>query len=276
MYADLHIHTWYSDGTLSPEEIVKKAKAQDFTLISICDHECTEAYPELFDLCAANNINLITGVELLALMDDKEYHILAYNFDAQNKALRGFMKHNRGILLDKGAGLIEKISADYADVSIQEFSKYERNRKNGGWDSIDYLKSKNLVETWPDFVDLARKYPVELDKDFLCAEEAIKIIHNAGGYAVLAHPGDHNGQNPEACEKEAVKFLEIGIDGFECYYPLYSAEFTGFLVKFCRKHDLIITAGSDEHGGFNDAWANKYYIGAVKIKTEKLNLKDMV
>ena len=141
MFADLHIHSWYSDGTLSPEEIVKKAKSQNITLISICDHECVDAYSER-NIYAGNDIKIINGVEIIAVMADTEYHILAYGFDIQDKALNDLLLHNRGVLLEKGEKLIEKMSADYAVISTEEFSKYERNRKNGGWESLDYLKSK--------------------------------------------------------------------------------------------------------------------------------------
>ena len=276
MFADLHIHSWYSDGTLSPEEIIEKAKSQNVTLISICDHEMIDAYSELDNLCADNNIKFIKGVEVIAVKDDREYHILAYNFDMRNKPLNDLFRYNRSILLDKGSKLIEKISTDYSSASMEEFLKYERNRRNGGWESIDYLKSKGLVKSWTDYADFARKYPVDLEKDFLHAEEVIKIIHNAGGYAVLAHPGDsllRKQNNLESCKKSAAQFLNMGIDGFECYYPLHTDEETEFHVKFCCEHDLIITAGSDEHGGFN---GEEYYIGAVKVRIEQLNLKNMI
>jgi predicted metal-dependent phosphoesterase TrpH len=215
MFADLHIHSWYSDGTLSIEEIIEKAKAQNITLISICDHECIDAY---LNNANFHDIEIITGAEIIALAGGIEYHILAYGFDIQNKTLIDLLKYNRSILIEKGSKMIEKMSADYASISMDEFIKYERNRKNGGWDSIDYLKSKGIVENVPDYFELARKYYPPSGRIFLCASEVIKIIHGAGGYAVLAHPGDYTGQNPKACEEKAARFLSMGIDGFECYY----------------------------------------------------------
>ncbi|MCL1858936.1 MAG: PHP domain-containing protein [Oscillospiraceae bacterium] len=273
MFADLHIHSWYSDGKLSPEEIVEKAKSQNITLISICDHELIDAYPEMYKLCADNNIDLIAGVEIIAVMDSADYHILAYGFDIQDKGLNELLSYNRGILADMGIKLIEKISEDYASVSIEEFSKYERNRKNGGWESIDYLKSKGLVNNVRDYFGFLAKYDSPPNKDFISAAEVIKIIHDAGGYAVLAHPGEYTGQNLETCEKIAVKFMEIGINGFECYYPNHTVEITDFFVKLCREYDFIITTGGDEHGGFNN---ERYHIGAVKIRIEQLNLKNLL
>ena len=265
MFADLHIHSWYSDGTMTPKEIIEKAKTENITLISISDHEYVDAYLNSENFEDLSGIKIIPGAEIIALMDDKEYHILAYDFDMHNKPLRELMVYNRSILDEKGSKLIENMAGDHASViSMREFSGYERNRRNGGWGSIDYLKNKGLVKSWPDYVAFAKKYPVELNKNFLHAGEVIKIIQNAGGYAVLAHPCD----NTEA----AVKFLNMGIDGFECYYPAHTEQETEFFVKFCREHDLMITAGGDEHGSFGEAGVG---IGVIKIKIEDLNLKGL-
>ena len=273
MFADLHIHSWYSDGTLNPEEIVKKAKTQNINLISICDHNLIDAYAELEKLCADNDIKFITGVEINALMDDTDYHILAYGFDMQDKDLTELLKYNRNVFIDMGNKLIEKISADYPSVSLKEYLKYERNRRNGGWESIDYLISKRIIENHSDFHDFRKKYGASPDKDFLSPVEVIKIIHNARGYAILAHLGLYNEDNIKDCENTATQFSNMGIDGFECYYPLHTDEITSFIVNFCRERDLMITAGSDEHGGFN---GEEFYIGAVKIKIEQLNLKNLI
>ena len=273
MFADLHIHSWYSDGKLSPEKIIQKAKSCNITLISICDHELIDVYEGFDNLCADNNINFITGVEIIAVMDGEQYHILAYGFDTEDKALKELLGYNRGILADMGIRLIKNISADYPVLTLDEFSKYERNRKNGGWESVDYLKSKGLVNNVTDYFGFLDKYGSQSDKNFISAAEVIKIIRNAGGYAVLAHLGDNTGQNPEECQKAAIKFLEMDIDGFECYYTSHTDEITEFLVNFCREHDLIITAGSDEHGGFN---GEDYYIGSVKVKIEELELKNLI
>ena len=275
MFADLHIHSWYSDGTFTPEEIVTKAKSQNITLISVCDHNLTDAYSELPGLCGENNIKFINGVEINAYMENMDYHILAYGFDMKNNALNDLLQYNRGVYADIANKLIANISKDYSDVSLKEFSKYERNRKNGGWESIDYLKSKGLLANGiTDYFDFIKKYGSPPEKSFLSPVEVIKIIKNAGGYAVLAHLGEYTERNITNCEKTAVQFLNMGIDGFECYYPYHTAELTEFLVKFCREHDLIITAGGDEHGDF--AAGDKCFIGTVKIKIEQLNLKNLI
>ena len=272
MFADLHIHSSYSDGTLSPAEIIEKAKSQNITLISICDHNLIDSYVEIESLCRNNEVTIIPGVEITSVMDDTEYHILGYGFDMKNKALNHLLEYNRNVYVDMGNSLIEKISSDYPSVSLKEFLGYERSLKNGGWDSIDYLRNKGLVTDWEGYSEILRKYGSPPKQGFLSPTEVINIVHGAGGYAVLAHLYHYEKPDNADYKKKAGQFINMGIDGFECYYPFHTPELTELLVKLCHEHDLLITAGSDDHGGFIGAPGDKYFIGAVKIKIERLKV----
>ena len=276
MYADLHIHSWFTDGTLSPIEVTEKARNQDITLISICDHNSIDSYTETENLINSCDVKIIKGVEVTSAMDDMEYHVLAYGFDMQNKALNELFQYNRNVNIDMGTNLIGKIAMDYPSVSLKEFSTYERDRRNGGWDSIDYLRSKGLVTDWQSYSQFVRNYASPLEKDFLHPEEVIKTIHDAEGYAILAHLCHHIEPNTSDHEKKAIRFFNMGIDGFECFYPLNSSELTEYLVGFCHEHDLMITAGSDDHGGFIGAPEDVYHIGAVRVRIEQLKLKNLI
>ena len=272
MFADMHIHSQYSDGTLNIQEIVKKAKAQNISLISVCDHNTIEAYQKEGDFCAKSGIKLITGVEIQAVMDDKEHHILAYSFNIENTALPELLEYNRSILNEMGKRLIQNMSKDHKSLSPDEFSKHKRDPKNGGWDGLDYLKSKGLARDWTDYFTYAKQYNITLDRKFKHPADVIKIIHNAKGYAILAHPGEGIAHSIQKCKETALKFLPLGIDGFECYYPSHTNEATEAFLNLCREHDLIVTAGSDDHGGFNnipggceyDMSTGKVAIGLIK------------
>jgi len=275
MYVDLHIHSWFSDGTFSPQEIVKKALANNISLISVCDHNTIDAYGELETICNASGIGLMKGVEINAAMDGEEIHILAYGFDAENSALNNLLKYNRDVYDKSGKKLIKNISKNYHDVCPDEYAEYKRNPKNGGWDSLDYLFTKGIVSDFYSYVKMAQKYGTVENAKFLHPADVIKIIHDAGGQAVLAHIG-HIANGTDACVQLAAQFLDMGIDGFECYYPAHSAEFSECIAGFCRKHDLIITAGGDEHGrfaAFGDH--SEFYIGAVKYTAEQLCLRGL-
>ena len=164
----------------------------------------------------------------------------------------------------------------YPNISLNDFLSFKRNRKNGGWESIDYLRNKGFVTSWESFLEIASRYGSAPEKDFLSPMEVIKIIHNAGGYAVLAHLCHYEKSDFANYKTKAIQFINMGIDGFECYYPAHTVELTDMLVKLCHNHDLLITAGSDDHGGFVGAPRDEYFMGAVRIKVEQLNLKNLI
>ena len=136
MYADLHIHSHYSDSTRSPEEIVKKAKELGIDLLCVSDHNTTVAYNELIPLCKANQIKLIRGAEISTSFEGKEFHVLAYDFDFENKEMMNICKKSESVFADIDLELIQKMSVDYKKISIEEFNAYNRNRKNGGWKGL--------------------------------------------------------------------------------------------------------------------------------------------
>ena len=280
MYADLHVHSQYSDGTLNIKEIVAKAQSLNITLLSICDHNTIDAYLHEGDFCAETGITLVTGVEINSKMDGIEYHILAYGFDMKNVQLLDLLQYNNDIYAHRDTALIENMLKDYPTLSVEEFLKYERDRKNGGWESLDYLKSKGLAENWRDYHSLVCKYNSTPSRDFLHPIDVVNVIHNAGGYAVLAHLGSTlERTTPEQaatkCKETAIKFIDMGIDGFECYYPAHSDKVTSALLETCRKHDKIITAGSDEHGGFNNIEGGCWYdMSTQKIMVSQLHLNE--
>ncbi len=277
MLADLHLHTHHSDSTRSPQELVLLAKEQGFGLISICDHNIISAYDEVIPLCKKNDIRLIVGAEINALYEGKEYHILAYGFDMDDKGINELLDYSSDILVQKGIEIITNMSADYNELSLEEFLQYKRNTKNGGWPSIDYLANKGLIKSIHDFFGFSRRYNTAKGNEFKTIEAVADTIHKAGGKAVVAHAGDMVDNNPNIFSAMLPKLLSQEIDGFECYYTSHKPEITKTLVEFCKAHDLLITAGSDDHGGFNSQIDGiDYYLGAVRVDTADLNLKGLI
>jgi len=275
MYADLHVHSQYSDGTYTLKEIIVKAQAHNISLLSICDHNNIDAYLEEGNFCEGTGIKLIPGVEIHAAMDGMEYHMLAYCFDIHSKELQELLRYSSDILNSRGTALIQNMARDYHILCTEEFSQYKRNKANGGWDSLDYLKSKGLATTWVDYFSYVRNYGTTCEKDFYHPTDIIKTINNAKGYAVLAHLGDTLEQDIEKCKKTADAFINMGIDGFECYYPSHNKDVTNYLLDISRTHDMIITAGSDDHGGFNTVDGGCVYdMGLLGVEVGQISVKE--
>ncbi len=272
-YADLHIHSYYSDGTMSPEEIVREARLQGVGLIAVCDHNVTEGSRQVRELCARQGIGYIPAVEIDTQDNGMDCHIIGYGVDLDDTDFVRFIKNNRELLDNISVKLVRKMSTDYADISLTGYADFSYDKRLGGWKCFHYLVSKGLAETLKDALEIYERYECSLSTvDFPPIREAISEVHKAGGYAVLAHPGvtiTYSGVGDFSGELK--RLVGLGIDGAECYYPAHTEEITLEALRICRASGLIITAGSDCHGAFGKA-----RIGEMGITTDKLELRDLI
>lgn len=278
MLADLHMHSYYSDGTMSPREIVEDAKKRNVQLIAITDHNVLDSYTELKEAAEEFGINVIRGVEIDARFEDIVVHILAYNFD-DNEKLFNLVHKAKNELLETSIELIKRMENDYENISSEDYEAYDYDRRKGGWKGIHYLFDRGITSELFEGVKYYGQYKCGHEYfDYPTVEEVIDAVHEANGYVVLAHPCNYykNNTKEEVLEK-LEKFKSIGIDGVECYYPANSDMMTETCIEFCKNNNMIITVGSDSHGDFGAVSKGiEYYIGAVKKDSSELNLKDMI
>ena len=172
--------------------------------------------------------------------------------------------------------LIAAMSKDHPDINPQEYQSFERNPLHGGWKGIDYLKSKGYSADYPQCMTYYADYDVRVRQPFESVQTVCSIIHEAGGKAVLAHPGDRLPNEKQLFIENLERLHGLGIDGVECYYPSHSDEITALALSFCREHRLLVTAGSDSHGEFAKLVNGvEYYIGAVQADKRGLNLEGI-
>lgn len=278
MLADLHMHSYYSDGTMSPREIVEDAKKRNVQLIAITDHNVLNSYTELKEAAEEFGIKVIRGVEIDARFEDIVVHILAYNFD-DNEKLFNLVHKAKNELLETSIELIKRMENDYENISSEDYEAYDYDRRKGGWKGIHYLFDRGITSELFEGVKYYGQYKCGHEYfDYPTVEEVIDAVHEANGYVVLAHPCNYykNNTKEEVLEK-LEKFKSIGIDGVECYYPANSEMMTETCIEFCKNNNMIITVGSDSHGDFGAVSKGiEYYIGAVKKDSSELNLKDMI
>lgn len=278
MLTDLHMHSYYSDGTMSPREIVEDAKKRNVQLIAITDHNVLDSYTELKEAAEEFGIKVIRGVEIDARFEDIVVHILAYNFE-DNENLFNLVHKAKNELLETSIELIKRMEKDYENISSEDYEAYDYDKRKGGWKGIHYLFDRGITSELFEGVKYYGQYKCGHEYfDYPTVEEVVKAVHEANGYVVLAHPCNYykNNTKEEVLEK-LEKFKSIGIDGVECYYPANSEMMTETCVEFCKNNDMIITVGSDSHGEFGAVSKGiEYYIGAVKKDSSELNLKDMI
>ena len=278
MLTDLHMHSYYSDGTMSPREIVEDAKKRNVQLIAITDHNVLDSYTELKEAAEEFGIKVIRGVEIDARFEDIVVHILAYNFE-DNENLFNLVHKAKNELLETSIELIKRMENDYENISSEDYEAYDYDKRKGGWKGIHYLFDRGITSELFEGVKYYGQYKCGHEYfDYPTVEEVVKAVHEANGYVVLAHPCNYykNNTKEEVLEK-LEKFKSIGIDGVECYYPANSEMMTETCVECCKNNDMIITVGSDSHGEFGAVSKGiEYYIGAVKKDSSELNLKDMI
>lgn len=249
MPIDLHIHSNYSDGTLSPEEIVEKAKQHNLVAISITDHDTTAAVPEAKKAGNSKGIEVVSGVELSALHQGQYLHILGYFFDYKNI----YMAEKLNVLQEERAArnkkIVEKLQNLGISISYNEVEEISERGEAGRPHIGRLLVKKNIVRDLNEAFALYLKSGAKayVSRFIYSSHDAIEMIREAGGVAVLAHPSqiDPTCNNLDQLIKELV---ELGIEGIEIYYPTHTKRIVKKLKQLAYKYNLAQTGGSDYHG----------------------------
>jgi 3',5'-nucleoside bisphosphate phosphatase len=259
--ADLHIHTYYSDSTSSPQEVVDEALKAGLSCIAITDHDIVQGVAPTVEAARRHPLEVVPGIELSSEYENCDIHILGY-----------FIDHQQG-------PLFEKIDI-FLDARMERMKKMIMNLKAVGIDNIEFeevcamthsravgrahlamlLQQKGWV---PNFKAAFEKYigpgcPGYAPKYRQTPFEAIELIRSAGGVAVMAHP-------MLTLKDELIpRFVAAGLKGLEVYYPNTINTVTQFYERIALKNGLIATGGSDAHGS-----AKSYtYIGKRTIPVD--------
>jgi hypothetical protein len=268
MIIDLHIHSKHSDGALTVKEIVKEAKLRNIGFMSITDHDSIDCQEIAMDLAGKAGIRYVSGVELNVTFSHPKYHkgkstsldFLGYQFDAESKELTEKLQQMANYREERAAKILRNLNAEFEKEGIKKLTNKDFDEIQASVDGVlgrphiaDYLVRKGIVRTRQEAFDqyLVRcnvpKFPLYL-------EEASRLVRNAGGIIVLAHPNDPHGTSLVTLTKslsEQTAIIEesmLGyIDGVECWHSRNDAQTTGHYVKFAKEHGLMVTGGSDCH-----------------------------
>jgi predicted metal-dependent phosphoesterase TrpH len=266
MKIDLHIHTSTgSDGALSVEEVSREARQRNLDLISITDHDSIEAQARAISLAKEYGLAYITGVELnvtFSYPGSKSISLdfLGYNFNISDRALNNKLRLMREHRENRAQQILEKLNFEFDKENIPRFTGADLKEIQAGADGAlgrphiaNYLVARGIVGDRQEAFD---KYLVRCDvpKYPLSLAEASELIRNAGGVIALAHANDPNGTSLVSLTtdlNEQTRIIEEYIlnyiDGIECWHSRHDAETTAHYIEFARKHNLLMTGGSDCH-----------------------------
>ena len=272
-FVDLHVHSYYSDGSLTPKELANAANENGVGLLALADHDTTEGSGFLQSECMRFDIKTIPAVEIDSVEDGTNFHVLAYGYDNSDRNFNDFLKHTRFLLDESSVKLIELMQKDYSRISIADFMDFTYERRLGGWKALHYFVEKGLTASLKEGIQFYPQYGISYDKSGYSTITAVTYrIKKAGGYSVLAHPGELiDTTNIDFFKNELRRLISNGLDGIECYYPSHSEIVTQACLDICMESNSLITAGSDCHGVFG-----KTRVGEMNINKDKLILKDLL
>lgn len=256
-FADLHLHTNFSDGTFTPEELVSHAAEQNLACIALTDHDTVEGCERTGTACAAAAIEFIAGTELTAEHADTELHLLGYFLDTHNAALLAEIAKFQVVRQGRIHEMVARINE--LNVPLQAADVFAlANCKSPGRPHVAraLVKAglvKNLDEAFERFLKKGR--PAWVPKAKMSALEAVELVHQAGGLAVMAHPGLNR------TDEIIPDLVAAGMDGIECFHTKHSTAMSERYLMIADKYHLLVTGGSDCHG-FSK---NKPLIGTVKL-----------
>ena len=242
---DLHTHTNQSDGMLSPEALVDLAKSKNLAGIAITDHDEVSAIARAMARGAEVGIEIIPGVELSILHRGYDVHILGYFIDDHHPGLLSFLGYLRHERVGRTHRILEKLETLGMPLSFECVMQYAGEGCIGRPHVAEALVQEGYVRCYQDAFDffLAEGKPAFEPKAKLTPREAIDLIHDAGGLACLAHPGQN------LTQEVVLDIVDAGVEALETVHPKHSFEQRRWFRELATKRGLLQTAGSDFHGG---------------------------
>jgi len=251
---DLHVHSLVSDGSFTPGELAEHAKEQGLAAFALTDHDVMAGCAEAAAAASAAGVEFINGMEMTMDFKGLKIHVVCLGFDEKHTGFQSMYKKIRAIKEGRIEDIIEFVHRKGVDISLEKVQEFTYMGILDRYAVMRYLVSLHLYDRaqplWDNYLDPA---VVELGLNYnITAEEALPIIHEAGGVTSLAHFHKNIGlgslDSRQQQEQAVVELHRLGLDGMERFYPNYSTEDAEFAEQMIKKYDLLPTGGTDFHG----------------------------
>jgi predicted metal-dependent phosphoesterase TrpH len=263
MFADLHLHTNFSDGTFTPEELAARAAEQKLQAVALTDHDTIAGCPRMADACAKEGVEFIPGAEFTADHRGREVHILGYWLNTQSPALLSRLAGFQAVRSQRIRDMVHRLNQKGVPLTSEAVFTIAQCLSPGRPHVARALVEGGYCKTYDDAFEryLKKGRAGWVPKAKMATRTAIDLIHAAGGVAVLAHPGLYRADDiiPEIAEHE--------LDGLECWHTKHNAETSRSYVRKAEELGLVATGGSDCHGMSK----GEPLIGRVKLPYEQVS-----
>lgn len=257
MFADLHLHTNFSDGTYTPEELAAHGRRVGLAAMALTDHDTVEGCARMAVSCAQAGIEFIPAAELTAEMDGHELHLLGYYLDTDDARLLAELARFQEVRQNRIREMVARLNAIGIPLEAATVFAIANCRSPGRPHVGRALVQAGVCQTMDEAFQrfLKQRRPAWVPKFKLSAPTAIELIHSVGGLAVMAHPGLNR------TDEFIPGLVEAGLDGIECFHTKHSTPVCEHYLQMAEQYRLLVTGGSDCHGMSK----GKPLIGTVRI-----------
>jgi 3',5'-nucleoside bisphosphate phosphatase len=243
---DLHTHTTASDGRCSPVELVSIAAAAGVHVLSVTDHDTTAAADEASAACASAGIEFVPGIEITAVLDGRDVHVLGYFIDPGSSALAVFLSEQRQRRIDRLRQIIDRLSSLGIvldpDAVLQPARADTKKAAGRPWIARALVAGGHVADTREAFDRfLATGKPAFVPRTGPSPADVFARIHDSGGLASLAHPG------LLGRDDLIPGFARAGIDALEAHHGKHTSDDASRYLAMAREYGLAVTGGSDYH-----------------------------
>lgn len=258
MFADLHLHTTFSDGLDNPSRVVERAKNIGIAMIAITDHDTVDGISEAQAAARRFSVDFLAGTEISCTFDRAEVHVVGLGVDPASVALRDALDRLKQGRLERATRIIEKLRHKGIEVALDRLLVQPGviGRMNIARAIWELGEAKTVQHAFDKFLKPGK--PAYAPQFRLTCEEALAAIQGAGGLAFIAHPGIGG------ASRRLPLLLQYPFDGIEAYHSKHSPGMTDALVRLARERNLLVSGGSDCHG----ETAGKAEMGRVRVPWE--------
>ena len=260
-YADLHTHTYHSDGTRSPREVIDVARAHGIEIVCISDHDNLAAYFEIKPYADSQGVTLVPGVELSCAYEGVDVHILAYAFDALDERVAERLRRFRETRHRRGTLMVDRLRSLGYEISAKRVDEFAAGGAMGRPHVARALVEAGHVASVDEAFNklLGAGKPGYVEKERFRIDEAVSLIRATGGVTSIAHPTLY----PDG-ERIVPLLLDAGIDGVEVFHPEVDEAAREAYSNVARFRGKMLTGGSDDHGTVKTSQT----LGTIKVPEE--------
>lgn len=242
---DLHLHTTASDGRLAPVDLVAAVAAAGGRVLAVTDHDTVAACAEVAEHAAAHGMTTVTGIEITAVEEGRDVHVLAYGFRADDPALQTFLTAQLAARRERTARIGARLAELGVPIDVDEvIASVPTGRSVGRPHIARALLAAGHVRSVAEAFErwLGGGCPAFVARDGADVKSVVDVVSRAGGIASLAHPGK------AGVDARLRAFVAAGLPAIEVFHPDHSLAVRDRYQRFAESHGLLMTGGSDFHG----------------------------